>query len=110
MNGFDFDNMATMRLDVTIPANKLLAQANLLFDQYKPMVEEALKEAMVEMTGNTDLKLALKERIKQKLREKVTEEIDREADNAIRQVMKSSTYDFYGVVNKAVKELMEKNL
>ena len=103
-------NMATMRLDVTIPAQRLLSQAALLVDQYKPVVEEALKEAMFDMTDNSDLRLALKERIKQKLREKVTEAIDQEADSAIRQVMKSSTYDFYGVVNKAVKELMEKNL
>jgi hypothetical protein len=103
-------NMATMRLDVTIPAQRLLSQAALLVDQYKPVVEEALKEAMLEMTDNSDLRLALKERIKQKLREKVTEAIDQEADNAIRAVMNSSSYDFYGVVNKAVKELMEKNL
>ena len=92
-------NMATMRLDVTIPAQRLLSQAALLVDQYKPVVEEALKEAMIDMTDNSDLRLALKERIKQKLREKVTEAIDQEADSAIRQVMKSSSYDFYGVVN-----------
>jgi hypothetical protein len=103
-------NMATMRLDVTIPAQRLLSQAALLVDQYKPVVEEALKEAMIDMTDNSDLRLALKERIKQKLRKKVTEAIDQEADNAIRAVMNSSSYDFYGVVNKAVKELMEKNL
>ena len=62
------------------------------------------------MNDSDDLNLALKERIKQKLRDEVSRAIDNEADNAIRQVMKSSTYDFYGVVNKAVKELMEKNL
>ena len=105
-----YDDMATMRLDVTIPAQRVLAQASLLANQYKPIVEEALEEAMIEMTDNTDLKLALKERVKQKLREKVTEAIDQQADSAIRDVMKSSSYDFYGVVNKAVKELMEKNL
>lgn len=104
------EEMGNMRLDVTIPAQRLIAQANLLVDQYRPVVEEALKEAMTEMTDNSDLKLALKERIKQKLRAKVTEEIDREADAAIRDILKSSAYDFYGVVNKAVKELMEKSL
>lgn len=104
------DEMATMRLDVMIPAQRLLAQANLLVEQYKPIVEEALKESMVELTDNEDLRIALKERIKMKLRDKVSEALEQEADSAIRQIMKSSTYDFYGVVNKAVKELLEKNL
>lgn len=102
--------MATMRLDVTIPAQRVLACTSLLTEQYKPVVEEAIKEAMFEMTDNTDLKLALKERIKQKLRDEVSRAIDNAADGAIRDVLKSSTYDFYDVVNKAVKELMEKNL
>ena len=102
------DEMATMRLDVMIPAQRLLAQANLLVEQYKPIVEEALKESMVELTDNEDLRIALKERIKTKLRDKVSEALEQEADSAIRQIMKSSTYDFYGVVNKAVKELLEK--
>lgn len=104
------DEMATMRLDVTIPAQRLLTQANLLVDQYKPIVEEALKEAMFDMTDNSDLRLALKERIKQKLRNKVMEELDKEADSAIKQVMKSSTFGFYEVVNEALQKLMEKNL
>ena len=93
-----------------IPAQRLLAQANLLVEQYKPIVEEALKESMVELTDNEDLRIALKEKIKMKLRDKVSEALEQEADSAIRQIMKSSTYDFYGVVNKAVKELLEKNL
>ena len=105
-----YDDMATMRLDVVIPSQRLQAQANILVEQYKPIVEEALKEAMIEMTDSDDLKLALKERIKQKLRDEVSRAIDNAADGAIRDVLKNSTYDFYNVVNKAVKELMEKNL
>ena len=105
-----YDDMATMRLDVVIPSQRLQAQANILVEQYKPIVEEALKETMIEMTVSDDLKLALKERIKQKLRDEVSRAIDNAADGAIRDVLKNSTYDFYDVVNKAVKELMEKNL
>lgn len=103
------EEMATMRLDVIIPAQRLLTQANLLVDQYKPIVEEALKESMFDLTNNEELKTALKERIKQKLKNKINEELDRRADNAIREVMESKKYDFYGVVDKALKELIDKN-
>ena len=105
-----YDEMATMRLDVTIPAQRVLGQAQLLVDQYKPIVEEALKESMIELTDNEELKLALKGRIKQKLKDKINEELDRHADNAIREVMKNRKYDFYGVVDKALKELIENSL
>ena len=105
--GFD---MGTMRLDVTIPAQKLLAQASLLVEQYKPIVEEALKEAMFEMTDNNELREALKERIKSKLRQKISEELDKKADAAIKQALNNSQWKFYDVVDDALKELMEKNL
>ena len=98
-----------MRLDVTIPATRLLAQAALLTDQYKPVVEEALNEAVIELTENDELKKAIKERVKEKLRQKIDEEINAKADWAIKNALRSSEWGFYDVVEEALQKLMKKD-
>lgn len=84
------DEFGTLRLDVTIPAQKVSSCAMLLVDEYKPIVEEALREAREELLNDESCKNAIKQAIKRRICERIqsalTETAAFAAERAIREI------------------------
>ena len=74
------DEFGSIRLDVNIPSQKLMSCAMLVVDEYKPLVEQALKECRDELMTDDVYKNEVKRAIKAKLHEKISKALIGQAE------------------------------
>lgn len=87
-----------------IPRAKISAAAMLVAEEYKPLVEEALREAREELLTDEDIRDAVKAQVKRLVKELMEQKIA----SAARRVLADLDVDFYEVADKALRELIKK--
>ena len=90
-----------LRVELTVPAQKIAGAAMLIAEQYKPIVEEALIEAQEELLTNETYKNAIKEEIKKKLKERIEKSLLEEAAYAAQKAINS--IDMINIAKKILK-------
>lgn len=99
------DALSTIKVSLDIPSAKVYAQAMDVFDQYKPIVEEALEEARKKLLFDE----AFREEIKQLIIDKVEEAMKNGIKNAAENVVREAYYSNYKDIERKVSNLiMEK--
>ncbi len=88
------DEFGTLRLDITLPSRKVASCAMLLVEEYKPIVEEALREAREELLNDESCKNAIKQAIKRQICERIQKALtDTAAFAAERAIREINMYD-----------------
>ena len=88
------NDVASLSVSVTIPAEKIYAQTMLLVDEYKPLVEEALDEAREEILKDEAFKKTLKETIKRKLHDTVEKTMNDAIGDIASEIMRLRYHEF----------------
>ena len=95
------ENNGLLKVELTVPNQKIVSAAMLVVEQYKPLVEEALIEAQEELLTNETYKNAIKEEIKKKLKEKIEKSLIEEAAYAAQKAINS--IDMINIAKKILK-------
>ena len=98
----------TSNISVTlnIPSNKVMAQAMDVFDQYTPIVKEALMETKQKLLFDEEYQQELKMYIKDMIEKAMKEGIER----AAREVVNDAFYSHYGEIENNVRETVVSRL
>lgn len=98
----------TSNISVTlnIPSNKVMAQAMDVFDQYTPIVKEALMETKQKLLFDEAYQQELKMYIKDMVEKAMKEGIER----AAREVVNDAFYSHYGEIENNVRETVVSRL
>lgn len=95
---------STISVTLNIPNNKIVGQAMDVFEQYKPIVEEALNEARNKILFDDDFKEYIKSYVQRTIERTIKEEVERIASNVISKAFSLQYYNIEDAVRKHVNE------
>lgn len=99
------NDLGQLRLEVNVPGEKFTGAVQLLVEEYKPLVEEALLEAKQELLENDALRATIKDALKTKIKNSVLEELAYKATSSARNVLRE--VDFDDIAKDILKEMLK---
>jgi len=97
---------SNITVTLNIPNNKVMVQAMDVFDQYTPIVKEALMETKQKLIFDEEYQQELKIYIKNMIEKAMKEGIER----AAREVVNDAFYSHYGEIENNVREMVVSRL
>ena len=97
---------SNITVTLNIPNNKVMAQAMDVFDQYTPIVKEALMETKQKLLFDEEYQQELKRYIKDIIEKTMKEGVER----AAREVVNDAFYSHYGEIENNVRETVVSRL
>ena len=92
--------MSNVRVELNIPGQRLLAQAMDVFDNYQPLVKEALEEAREKLLFDKDFQ----QHIKDVIIARVEEAMKKGVEQAAKRVIDDAYYHHYTEIEKSVRD------
>jgi len=96
----DEQTMSNIQVKLEIPGQKLMAQAMDVFDNYQPLVKEALDEAREKLLFDKDFQ----QHIKDLIIERVEDAMKKGVEQAAKRVIDDAYYHHYQEIEKSVRE------
>ena len=97
---------STTSVTLNIPNNKIVGQAMDVFEQYKPIVEEALNEARNKILFDDEFKEYIKSYIQRTIERTIKEEVERIASNVISKAFAHQYYNIEDAIKKHVNDII----
>lgn len=99
-----YSEFASLRVTVDIPPTKLLEQVQLVVNEYKPLVHEALVDARKEIFKDNKFKEQIRNKIKDTLKKRIEEIIERRISSAIYDIPRENTDVLEDIISKQFKK------
>ena len=96
------DAISNISVSLEIPSGKVYAQAMDVFDQYKPIVEEALQEARKKLLFDDAFRQEIKYLIIERVEQAMKDGIKRAAENVVR----DAYYENYRDIEQKVSDFI----
>lgn len=94
--------MGDVRISLNIPSQKIIGAAQQVLDNYKPIVNDALKEVSFEFYNSDERKEQFKEKIKEHIKDVIQESINKAIQDVFKEV-----FDIY---RPEIKKIVETSL
>ena len=95
---------STTSVTLNIPNNKIVGQAMDVFEQYKPIVEEALQEARNKILFDDEFQEYIKGYVQRTIEKTIKEEVEKIASNVISNAFAHQYYNIEDAIKKHVNE------
>ena len=103
------DAFSNINVSLQIPSKKVMAAAMDVFEQYQPIVEDALKEAREKLLFDKDFQEVVKEKIKETVQDVMERAIKKAAEDVVRDAYYKNSFNIEKTVSETLMGMIERN-